>query len=129
MLKLLLQEISDSYVRENFKRLQAFFAKRPGVEDFKAIEIMVTEAAPNFKIKHGLGLIPTDVILSRLIAPSGAKLTLNFGAFTKEEISVTTSGPLRARLLVGSFQNTLVNQPKGPLEETPSSAQDYKGAL
>ena len=107
MKKLELTQIRDPLLLENFKILQEFMDSASlTAERFRVLEVFLTGNVAQLKIPHGLGAIPLDVIVSRLVAPSGAKLTLLYSEFTKDDIVVTVTGLtgiFNARLLVGSF--------------------------
>lgn len=113
MLSLDLADIADSRVRDNFQKLQDFANSLDITgEGFQPVEIFVTENVTQAKITHNLGGVPLDAILTRLIAPSAARLKLRFAEFTKNEIVFDVSGlasgeTLRARLLVGSLPNVV----------------------
>ncbi len=109
MISLNLNGIKDEDVRQNFQDIQNILnAQVFDLERFQAIEIYVTANVTGLKISHRLGGIPLDVIPSRLIAPSAARLTPKFSEFTKNEVVFDVSGlsageTLSARLLIGIF--------------------------
>lgn len=111
MKKLAVKEITDFYIRDNFQKIQDYFdAAAQLFESLQSIEIFFTSNAEKVKISHGLGFIPLDVLVTRLIAPSGAKLIFYYSEFTQGEIVVSItglSGVLNARLLVGTFPSTI----------------------
>lgn len=117
-MKLAVQQITDEYARDNFQKIQDFLNSLPlSQERFRAIELFVTADVAELKINHGLGFIPLDVLATRLVAPSGAKLTFLYSKFTAQDLYLTISGlsgVLSARLLVGAFQNvtTISEQPR-----------------
>lgn len=105
-----LSGLQDELTRENFKTLQEMMGMLPIASQFKVVEFSVTANQDRIKIRHGLGAIPLDVIVSRLVSPSGAKLTLLYSEFTATELVATVtglSGTLSARLLVGNFPNVI----------------------
>lgn len=110
---LFLEQVQDPAARENFRKIIDFLGSNPvKQEGFKACELYVTANQTGLKIKHGLSSIPKDVITTRMVASSTARLVLNYADFTAEEISVTVSGladgeKLHARLLVGSFEDVV----------------------
>lgn len=115
-------------LRRNFQSLRDYFDKNGQLDGFVHIEFEVTENQTNFKIKHGLGLVPKDVIVTRLISPSSAaKLVLNHGKFSDTEIDVTVSGltsgeSMKCRMFVGSYKGS---QNSVALSENDS--QEVKG--
>ncbi len=130
MRKLELTQVRDPLLLENFKILQEFMEKAALTsEQFRCLEVFLTDNAAQVKIPHGLNFVPLDVIVSRLVAPSGAKLTLLYSEFTQTDIVVTVtglSGVLNARLLVGKFPQvqTTNSQTRGDNE-----IQEYKCRL
>ena len=123
--RLNLKDVLDTYIRDNFKKLQEFFDLGTGLEAFQAIEFQVTQATGEFKIRTSLGAVPKDIILSQLIAASGTKLRFHTGLFTAQEIVVSSTGPLRARFLVGSFTNVVVATPGDTVPENSTDLQEY----
>lgn len=127
--KLELSGIQDQLTRENFKTLQEMMGAMPIARGFRVVEFSVSADQERIKIKHGLGAIPLDVIPTRLIAPSGAKLTMLYSEFTKDELVVTVSGlsgTLTARLLVGSFPNVITS---GTITRSDNETQEFKCKL
>jgi len=108
-----LDGIQDQNVRDNFRVLQDFLNSfGMSQKQFQACEIYVTANTTGLKIKHNLGGVPLDFIITRLIAPSAARLKANFSSFTKTDVSVDITGlaageVLSARFLVGSFTDVV----------------------
>lgn len=103
MIRLFLKEVADTYIRSNFERLQTEFRTFPIYQGkFKFMEIELTEAVANFRIRHNLGFLPKDVIQTSLVG--AGSLTWNYTLFTKEELDLTTSGACKVRLFVGSYE-------------------------
>lgn len=101
--ELILKDIEDVYVRENFKRLTAFFQKETLLKgSFKFFELTFEGAVTGETVRHGLQFKPLDVIQTSVIG-SGVP-TFNFADFTKETISVTTSGPCIVRAFIGAYR-------------------------
>lgn len=127
---LALNNIQDQIVRDNFKKLQDFINGQGVTQNqFQACEIYVTDNVTGLKIKHKLGGVPLDAIISRLIAPSAAKLKFNFSDFTKDEVSVDVTGltsgnVLSARFLVGTFPDVVT---VGSVVRASSEVQEVKG--
>jgi hypothetical protein len=99
--------------RDNFKRLQDFVnAMETTQKQLQSCEIFVTSNISGGKIAHSLGGVPLDVVLTRLVAPSAARLTFRFSDFTKDSVIFDVTGladgeTLSARFLVGTFPNTV----------------------
>ena len=130
MKKLAIKEIKDDYARDNFQILQDFMDGLSLTPDrFRVLELFLTENVTQLRIRHGLGFIPLDVLPTRLVAPSGAKLTFLYSEFTKDEIAVTVtglSGVLSTRLLVGTFPNV---QTTNTREREANETQEWKSKV
>lgn len=101
-MKFLLAEISDVYIRQNFERLRDYFSGFAlGNGKFQFVEIEVT-AAGRSTYRHTLGFVPKDVIQTRLTG-TGA-LTWEYDSFSSQQLVLTTTGPLKVRAFVGSYQ-------------------------
>ncbi len=130
MISLDLANIQDQVVRDNMRKIQDFLNARPAAGDtFQACEIYVTENTAGLKIKHALGQVPLDCLVSRLIAPSAAKLKINFSDFSRTEVSVDVTGlasgeTLSARLFVGTFPNVVT---VGTVSRADTEVQELKG--
>jgi hypothetical protein len=98
---LLVKEMQDAYVRENFLRIQEFIRNLP-LEGFKHFEITFTEKQANKKVAHGLSFKPKDVIQTS-ITGSGS-VTWNYATFTDKYIDVSSTGPCVVRAFIGSHE-------------------------
>lgn len=112
-LDLLLANVQDNVTRENFQRIQDFMNSLGTTQkQLQACEIFMTGNVSGAKIAHKLGGIPLDVILTRLIAPSAARLTFRYSDFTNAEVVFDVSGltsgqNLSARFLVGTIPDVV----------------------
>jgi hypothetical protein len=98
-----IKEIGDIYSRTNFQALSSYFAANNQLLGFQFFEIVLTAATTNYAIAHNLGYVPQDIVVTHC---SGAGVvTLNWGAFTSKQMSITTTGACRLRLFVGSYWN------------------------
>ncbi len=97
----LLSEIKDTYIQQNFKRLSDFFKKNKQFVDFKHFEIVFTSAQTNYRLQHGLGFVPLDIIKTKFTGTGN--LTFNYDKFTTEEIDITTTGECAIRFFAGTF--------------------------
>lgn len=100
---LLVKEMADLYVKENFQSLASYFAANNQFFGFKFIEVVTTSAKANVPVAHNLGYIPQDVVITHC-SGSGV-VTINWGSFTSSQIFISTTGPCRVRLFVGSYWN------------------------
>lgn len=95
-------------IRKNFEALAKFFESNGQLNGFKHVEFNVQANESELKIAHGLGSVPKDVLVTRLLAPSGAKLKLHHNLFDTESIVVSGTGwatdvPMRVRAFVGTY--------------------------
>lgn len=100
---IILKDLSDPWVRENFWRLDKFFKAQPlfkGV--FKFFELTFPAAVVAQRIPHGLGLKPLDVIQTSSIGTG--VITWLYPDFTTTDLFVTTTGPVVVRAFVGSYK-------------------------
>lgn len=103
-LSLPLLGITDKRVVENFRLLRDFLKKDGFLcGEFVLIDYKAT-AAGTFLLAHGLKFIPLDAITISRTQLSTATVTWNFDAFTATQVSVTVSGPVRIRALVGTYK-------------------------
>lgn len=105
----LVNEIVDTYVRENFRRLNAFLGL-PGLTlaNFQRLEITLNEAKTSFAYPHGLTYQPTDLIVSWLTGPG--LVQFEYAKFDSTNIVLSTTGspptqanPTVVRVLVGAW--------------------------
>lgn len=102
-LDLILKEIQDDYVRENFTRIRRFLEGKTFLKGtFKFFELEVTAAVTNQRHKHNLGFVPKDVIITSQIG-AGA-LTINYSRFDIDFIDFTTTGAVAFRGFVGTYR-------------------------
>lgn len=100
MLKFLLKEIKDDYVRENFQLLRNFFLRRPFLRDWEFFEITFAGAVTNAKIKHTLNAKPQDIIQTSKIGLGN--VTFEYEAFDAQYIVITTTGACKVRFFAGN---------------------------
>lgn len=108
--ELAITEIADLVLRGNFKALKEYFDTENQLQGFKFITFTVTQNENNIKINHGLAYPPKDIVVTRLIAPSAAKLVLNHGLFDSSNLDLSVTGlgtnqKLNCRMFVGTFWN------------------------
>lgn len=113
LLSIPLQQIQDVTVRDNLQKIVDFLLRAPfSGSAFQAVELYVTANATGITIDHKLGQVPKDAILTMLIAPSAARLVIDYAEFTNEKVSFDVTGlasgeTLHARLLVGAFEDVV----------------------
>jgi hypothetical protein len=112
-LDLILKDITDPLIRENFARLQtALLQARVLGPDFKFMEIDISSDVTAQPIAHGLGYAPTDVLI--LSSIGDYNFFFDYVKFDKTNLFITTHGPVRLRFLVGRYED----KGKRPLSET-----------
>lgn len=100
---LILKDIADTYVRENFFRLQKFFLSFPLFRgQFQHFDLTFTGAQTKGKVLHGLGFKPTDVIQTRVLGPGS--LTWEYADFDDKNLVVTTTGACKVRAFIGAYR-------------------------
>lgn len=103
MIDLILKDVADQYVRENFSRLLKFFRKQAVLKtQLRHVEITVPRAITNFRFKHNLGFLPKDVIPTSVIG-AGA-VTWNYSLFDNEFLDLTTTDEVVVRAFVGTYR-------------------------
>jgi hypothetical protein len=69
ILKLLVREIADRYVQENFIKLNEFFRANTNWMTFKHLEITITQVSDQILIPHGLSFAPKDIVITSVLGP------------------------------------------------------------
>lgn len=104
--RLLMNEITDEYVKENFIRLQDFIRFYDMLNSrFQFFNIYVTAASTNFKFAHNLGFMPLDLIQTSVIG-AGA-ITWNYDKFDSTFLDMTTTGAVAVRGFIGRFDGSV----------------------
>jgi translation initiation factor IF-1 len=102
-LTLLLNEIKDQYVQENFKRVENFINESPIFKpQFVFNEITTSAAVTNKVYKHNLSFTPKDVILMH-VSPYTATVTWRYNKFDSNFIYFDTSAAVTIRFLLGRY--------------------------
>lgn len=91
--------ISDPTLQRNFQNLVAYYQAQGQLDGFQGMDLIFTAKQTNFQVAHGLGVIPTDLILSLLVGTGS--FTMNWGLCTATQLNISVSGPCRARFLIG----------------------------
>lgn len=105
--KLILTEILDRYVRENFKILEQYLNSKFLLNfEFKLFDQSFSENG-TFTIPHGLGIVPLDVIQTS--KKGTGSIAYNYASFDATNLSITISGastsdPVVVRALVGTYR-------------------------
>lgn len=101
--ELIVNEIQDIYVRENFLKLREYFQNQNQLLDFKFFEVSFDSAQANRKVLHGLSFIPTDIIITGAYGESG---TINVGLFDSKNMDITATGKCKIRFFAGRPWNS-----------------------
>jgi hypothetical protein len=100
---IILKDVQDIYVRENFFRLDKFLKKYPLFRaELYFFELTFVAAVTNERRPHGLTFKPLDIIQTSLIG-SGS-LTWNYDRFDLKNLDVTTTGPCTVRAFIGAYR-------------------------
>jgi hypothetical protein len=101
--EIILKDIDDPYVLENFKRLKFFLQDFPLFRgEWHFLQVTLTSAVTNKKIAHGLGFKPLDIIQTSKIG--AGDITFNFSSFDAVNIDVTTTGACVVRCFIGAYK-------------------------
>jgi hypothetical protein len=102
--ELILKDIKDLHIRENFFRVKEFLNGQVLFEgDFKLFDVTVPQAEAVFTVKHGLTFIPQDII--PLHFEGDGNYYFRYQEFDKQNIYLTTVGPTRVRFLAGKLRD------------------------
>lgn len=103
-LDLLLANIEDATVRENFKRIQDFVENQTILDGFfEFYELTFTSAVTNYAFKHNLSFLPKDLIMTNV--SDGATASFNYELTDRDRLYITTSGACVIRFLAGTFSD------------------------
>lgn len=106
MIRLLVKEIKDTYVLENFRRLKEYINAVNLLDgQFTFREITIPAGMANFRYSHKMGFKPRDVIQTSLLIAPGDTFTWNYDLFTTSFLDITTTGtsPVTVRAFIGSY--------------------------
>jgi hypothetical protein len=108
LIDLIFKDIEDPYVQENFFRLREFLANQVFFDgDFKIFDISIPAATDRFRIRHGLTFIPADII--NLAFEGDGNYFFHYQEFDRENLFVSTNGPVRIRFLAGKLRDPVAN--------------------
>lgn len=104
LIRLLRDEIKDTYIRDNFRRLQDFLNVDPLRKgQFKFYEIVLKTAAVNAVYPHRLGFLPFDVLHLSVRLPDTATVTWHYDKFDEINLVFSTSGGCTIRAYIGRY--------------------------
>jgi hypothetical protein len=102
-LKLLKNEVQDTYSRENFKRIEDYtrdLALLRGNFKFFTFELSAKTYPATVIFRHNLGFAPKDILPTSIL---GGTVTWNYSLFSIETISATISAPVTVRCFLGRY--------------------------
>ena len=100
---IILKDIGDNFVKENFFRIMKFFKSEPLFRtNFKHFEIEMKGPVTKQKVQHGLGFVPTDVIQTRILGPGA--LVWEYADFDDKNLVLTTTGACKVRAFIGAYR-------------------------
>lgn len=109
MIDLILKDIEDPHIRENFFRLTRFLNSQIWFEgDFQLYDITIPDEYPAFKVRHGLSFIPTDII--PLASEGNYNYYFKYNDFDLENMYIAADGPVRIRFLAGKLKDQIRNR-------------------
>lgn len=95
--------IQDSAVREALLRFREEILSDPFRKgQFRFFEVQFEGAEANRRIRHGLGFLPLDVIVTH--QSGAASPTINYLRFTNEFLDISAAGQCRLRFFAGSYR-------------------------
>lgn len=101
-MRLLIKEIADQYIRENFQKLANFLSGQKILNgQWAFLTISESGAVTQKAYAHGLKFIPKDVISTSVIGTG--TLTFNYAQFDEKYIYITTTARIEARAFVGLY--------------------------
>lgn len=108
MIDLILKDIEDPYVRENFFRLSQFINRQVWFEgDFQLYDVTIPREYNDFKVRHGLTFIPADII--PLAVEGNYNFYFKYKDFDTENMYIHAEGPVRIRFLAGKLKDQIKN--------------------
>lgn len=104
MVELILKDIEDKYVRENFFRISKFFKESVFNEgNFEFFQVDIKAQNLNFKVKHSLKFIPQDVFF--LAVEGDHNFYFKYQDFDRDFIYISANGPCVIRFIAGRLSD------------------------
>jgi hypothetical protein len=102
-IELILKDIDNEYVRENFSRILEYFKKDAlRIAGFKFFEITFSEGKTDYKYPHRLGYIPKDIIVTN--TSDNEAVVFKYDDFTREHFYMDVSGACTVRFFAGTYR-------------------------
>lgn len=102
--RMFIKDIKDPVVRKNMELLLDFVNGNTPFAGFKFHEFTVDGAKTDYRFKHNLGYIPTDIV--QLYITDGVTATWKHDSFDKDFLILDTDGAATIRFLVGRMDPT-----------------------
>lgn len=103
-LELLLNDIENVTVRENFERIQRFLFSATILNgDWQFLEVDLPTANTAKAVKHHSAFVPKDILLLNIVGDH--RVYFNYQIFDSENVYVTNAGPCKIRFLAGVFRD------------------------
>ncbi len=100
--KPVLSEITDEKLRKILEDIISGVNSEPFISSqFKFIEINILKAETNYKVRHGLGFLPKDAIVT--YKSGSGTYDVKYDLFTADHIVLSTTGPVSLRMFVGRY--------------------------
>lgn len=102
-IELILKDIEDEYVRENFFRI-AEYSKKDNIRKplWTFFEITFSDGGTNIRYPHRLGFLPKDIIVTRVT--NGENVVFEFDSFTTTHFVLSPSGACTVRFFAGTYK-------------------------
>lgn len=104
-----LKDIKDPYIKKNFEEIQSSNAVNNQLQGFKFFEKTFEAGEGHFRLAHGLGYIPQDIMVTKICGPG--LVQFNRDLFSSTHLDMTVSDACTIRFFVGSYWQ---NQEKAP---------------
>jgi hypothetical protein len=104
ILDLILKDIDDEYVRENFSRIaRAMKGEALGKAGWKFFSISLSAGLTRYQ--HNLGYVPKDIIVTAV--SGGETVIFNYDDFDNTHIEMEASGACTVRFFAGTYGEQL----------------------
>lgn len=100
---LVVKEITDAYIRQNFDALRKYFNENNQLYGFKYFEVEFSDAVTNYRQAHGLQTSPQDLIITNMTG--AATIDFNKGLFSLTEFDMTVSAACKVSFFLGTYWN------------------------
>ena len=102
-IELILKDIEDQYIRENFTRLLDYFRKDTiRIPGWKFFEITFAEGGSGVQFLHRLGFLPKDILVTS--TSDLENVVFRFDEFTKDYFVMDVSGACTVRFFAGTYR-------------------------